>query len=65
MKIHEKEKNTWGHHIILALLNSCFSVLMVYHRVNIEVKQCAAELLQCWWDVDAVVEALGVSEKSM
>src|SRR5882762_8585458 len=38
---------------------------MVYHKVSIDVKQRAAELLQCGWDVDVVVEALGVSKKSI
>jgi len=65
MKIHEKEKNPQGHHIALVLLNSCFAMLMVYHRVSMEVKQCATELLQCGWDVDVVIKALGVSKKSI
>jgi len=65
MKIHEKEKNLQGHHITLALPNFCFSVPMVYHRVSIEVKQHAAELLQRSWEADVVVEALGVSKKNI
>src|SRR5882762_450265 len=48
MKIHKKEKNPQSLHITLASLNSCFSMLMVYHRVSIEVKECAAELHTAW-----------------
>jgi len=38
---------------------------MVYNRVSIDMKQRALQLLQCRWEVDAVVEALGVSKRSI
>src|SRR5882762_4665634 len=38
---------------------------MVYHKVSIDMKQCAVELLQRRWEVDAIAEPLSVSNKSI
>ncbi|KAF9066037.1 hypothetical protein BDP27DRAFT_1365899 [Rhodocollybia butyracea] len=38
---------------------------MVYHHISDDIKQCGLRLLEDGWDITAVVEALGVSAKSI
>jgi len=69
MKNHgkEKKKQQSQSHIDTAIppLKYQLCRAMVYHRVSIDMKQCALQLLQCRWEVDAVVEALSVLKKSI